>query len=174
MDAAIAGLVGALGGAVVGAGGAWGAARIALKGAMYQAEKQASSAYEQWLRQIRREVYTTFLNDARVLADDMGDFTLRAATIDSSVTDDERRDSRERFSSAILRLERKALDMSLESPGDMSALAQGTVWHLKELNRALARAAHGNGFPQATNVYQHLDDLTEKAAAHLHSQPPAR
>ncbi|MFH8663056.1 hypothetical protein [Streptomyces afghaniensis] len=174
MDAAIAGLVGALGGAVVGAGGAWGAARIALKGAMYQADKQASSAYEQWLRQIRREVYTAFLNDARVLADDMGDFTLRAATIDSSVTDDERRDSRERFSSAILRLERKALDMSLESPRDMSALAQGTVWQLKELNRALARTAHGNGFPQATNVYQHLDDLTEKAAAHLHSHPPAR
>ncbi|MDQ0585783.1 hypothetical protein [Streptomyces rishiriensis] len=172
MDAATAGLVGALGGAIVGAGGAWGAARIALEGAMYQADKQASSAYEQWLRQVRREVCTTFLNEARALVDGMGDLALRASTIDSSVTDEERQGSRERFSSAILRLEKKALDMALESPPDMGALARGAVWHIKELNRALARTAHGNGFAQAANVYQRLDDLTEKAAALLQQPAP--
>ncbi|MEV6121363.1 hypothetical protein AB0M23_12655 [Streptomyces sp. NPDC052077] len=65
MDAGVAGLVGALGGAALGAGGAWGAAIIALKGARYQADTQAKSAHDQWLREMRRESYTRFAEAAR-------------------------------------------------------------------------------------------------------------
>lgn len=57
----MAGLVGALGGAVLGAGGAWGAALIAFRAARYQADRQADSQHQQWLRQIRRETYSSFL-----------------------------------------------------------------------------------------------------------------
>ncbi|MER6148248.1 hypothetical protein [Streptomyces hirsutus] len=65
MDAGVAGLVGALGGAALGAGGAWGAAIIALKGARYQADTQAKSAHDQWLRQMRHESYARFTEAAR-------------------------------------------------------------------------------------------------------------
>ncbi|MFI8989853.1 hypothetical protein ACIG63_33435 [Streptomyces antimycoticus] len=61
MDATMAGLVGALGGAMLGAGGAWGAAMIAFRAARYQADRQADSQHQQWLRQIRRETYSSFL-----------------------------------------------------------------------------------------------------------------
>ncbi|MFE0132419.1 hypothetical protein ACFWY6_12730 [Streptomyces sp. NPDC059037] len=69
MDAGIAGLVGALCGGVIGAGGAWGAAVIALRGARYQADKQARSAQEQWLRQLRIDTYAQFVRAARSAAD---------------------------------------------------------------------------------------------------------
>ncbi|NEA65369.1 hypothetical protein [Streptomyces sp. SID12488] len=65
MDAALAGLVGALGGGVIGAAGAWGAALIAFRAARYQADTQAKSSHEQWLRQVRRDVYVAFLIKAR-------------------------------------------------------------------------------------------------------------
>ncbi|MCX4856602.1 hypothetical protein [Streptomyces canus] len=65
MDAALVGLVGALGGGVIGAAGAWGAALIAFRAARYQADIQAKSNHEQWLRQVRRDVYVTFLIKAR-------------------------------------------------------------------------------------------------------------
>ncbi len=60
MDAAVVGFVGAIGAAALGAVGGWGAARIAVKGATYQADKQASSSCELWLRQVRRDVYRAF------------------------------------------------------------------------------------------------------------------
>ncbi|MFI2620548.1 hypothetical protein [Streptomyces sp. NPDC018584] len=69
MDAGLAGLVGALGGATLGAAGAWGAALIAFRGARYQADKQSQSAHDQWLRQIRRETYAAFLGFAQTAAD---------------------------------------------------------------------------------------------------------
>ncbi|MFC7812981.1 hypothetical protein [Streptomyces olivaceus] len=65
MDATTAGLIGALGGAALGAGGAWFAALIALKGSRYQADRQADSSHQQWLRQIRRETYARYLSKAR-------------------------------------------------------------------------------------------------------------
>ncbi|MFF2479212.1 hypothetical protein [Streptomyces sp. NPDC058066] len=52
-------------GALVGAGGAWVAALIAGKAARYQADKQAAAAHDQWLRQVRRDVYSAFLAEAR-------------------------------------------------------------------------------------------------------------
>lgn len=78
---------------MLGAGGAWGAALIALRAARYQADRQAESQHEQWLRQVRRETYSTFLDSAdrslnvmfRVMAaralpaDDDGDAELRRA-----------------------------------------------------------------------------------------------
>ncbi|MET8685589.1 hypothetical protein ABZV77_15340 [Streptomyces sp. NPDC004732] len=71
MDAAIAGLIGALGGAALGAGGAWGAAKIALQGAKYQADRTAEAAHAQWLRQLRREAYVQLLGTCRGLHRDM-------------------------------------------------------------------------------------------------------
>ncbi|MEV0277821.1 hypothetical protein AB0I22_15780 [Streptomyces sp. NPDC050610] len=68
MDAALTGLIGALGGGTIGAGGAWGAAIIAFKGARYQADKQARSAREQWLWQLRREPYAEFVRATRAAA----------------------------------------------------------------------------------------------------------
>jgi hypothetical protein len=65
VDAVIAGLVGALGGATLGTVGAWGAGLIALRGARYQADRQAAAQQQQWLRQIRRETYSDFLQAAR-------------------------------------------------------------------------------------------------------------
>jgi hypothetical protein len=65
VDAAIAGLVGALGGGLLGATGAWGAALIAFRGARYQADQQRESARDQWLRQIRRDAYTQFITAAQ-------------------------------------------------------------------------------------------------------------
>ncbi|MFF3505342.1 hypothetical protein [Streptomyces sp. NPDC003247] len=67
MDAAVAGLVGALGGGFLGAAGAWGAAVIAFRGARYQADRQGETAHEQWLRQIRRDAYTSFITPARTV-----------------------------------------------------------------------------------------------------------
>ncbi|MFJ7415603.1 hypothetical protein ACIQWZ_33095 [Streptomyces sp. NPDC098077] len=64
MDATEAALVGALGGAVLGAAGAWGAALIALRAARYQADRQADAQQQQWLRQVRRETYKVFLEAA--------------------------------------------------------------------------------------------------------------
>ncbi|MEU5372461.1 hypothetical protein ABZ362_26425 [Streptomyces sp. NPDC005951] len=64
MDATEAALVGALGGAVLGAAGAWGAALIALRAARYQADRQADAQQQQWLRQVRRETYRSFLEAA--------------------------------------------------------------------------------------------------------------
>ncbi|MET8516019.1 hypothetical protein [Streptomyces sp. NPDC005077] len=66
MDAGLAGLIGALGGATLGIAGAWGAAFISFGGARYQADKQGQTAHEQWLRQIRREAYAAFLSSASV------------------------------------------------------------------------------------------------------------
>lgn len=57
----MAGLVGALGGAVLGAAGAWGAALIAFRAAKYQADRQSDAQHQQWLRQIRRDTYIKFL-----------------------------------------------------------------------------------------------------------------
>ncbi|QEV21691.1 hypothetical protein [Streptomyces alboniger] len=65
MDAALAGLIGALGGSVIGAGGAWGAALVAFRGARYQADRQVAGAHEQWLRQVRRETYAGYLAQVR-------------------------------------------------------------------------------------------------------------
>lgn len=52
-------------GALVGAAGAWIAALIAGRASRYQADKQASAAHEQWLRQVRRDLYAEFLGKAR-------------------------------------------------------------------------------------------------------------
>lgn len=65
VDAALAGLIGALGGSALGAGGAWGAARIAFKDARYQADIQAKGAHDQWLRQIRRDAYAQYVKAAK-------------------------------------------------------------------------------------------------------------
>ncbi|AZM57181.1 hypothetical protein DMA15_35330 [Streptomyces sp. WAC 01529] len=76
MDAALAGLIGALGGSVIGAGGAWGAALVAFRGARYQADRQVAGAHEQWLRQVRRETYAAYLAQVRA-AYDMATATTR-------------------------------------------------------------------------------------------------
>ncbi|MFF3247073.1 hypothetical protein ACFYWY_25850 [Streptomyces sp. NPDC002870] len=68
MDAGVAGLIGALGGGIIGATEAWGAALIAFRGGRYQADQQRQSAHEQWLRQIRRDAYTSFLTTVGMLA----------------------------------------------------------------------------------------------------------
>lgn len=72
MDAAIAGLIGALGGGALGAAGAWGAAVIAFRGARYQADQQRDGAHDQWLRQVRRETYARFLAAADAMATAVG------------------------------------------------------------------------------------------------------
>ncbi|MFG2540098.1 hypothetical protein ACGFU4_33165 [Streptomyces sp. NPDC048511] len=64
MDAGVAGLIGALGGGVIGAAGASLAALIAFRGARYQADRQAAASHDQWLRQIRREIYLDFIGAA--------------------------------------------------------------------------------------------------------------
>ncbi|MFE4577311.1 hypothetical protein [Streptomyces chartreusis] len=64
MDAAVAGLVGALGGATLGAVGAWGAALVAFRAAKYQADRQAQAQQQHWLRQVRRDTYGEFLRAA--------------------------------------------------------------------------------------------------------------
>ncbi|MFJ9656171.1 hypothetical protein [Streptomyces microflavus] len=71
MDATVAGLVGALGGAVLGAAGAWGAALIAFRAARYQADRQADAQQQQWLRQVRRETYRSFIEAAGVCVTDV-------------------------------------------------------------------------------------------------------
>ncbi|MFJ6615041.1 hypothetical protein ACIQPT_32750 [Streptomyces sp. NPDC091289] len=72
MDATVAGLVGALGGAVLGATGAWGAALIAFRAARYQADRQADAQHQQWLRQIRRETYASLITLARRIYSRLG------------------------------------------------------------------------------------------------------
>lgn len=65
MDSATAGLIGALGGGIVGALGAWGAALITVRGTRYQTDVQTKASHDQWLRQIRRDLYAEFLSAAR-------------------------------------------------------------------------------------------------------------
>ncbi|MFE4612680.1 hypothetical protein ACFRK5_30735 [Streptomyces niveus] len=64
MDTGLAGLIGALGGGIIGAAGASVAALITFRGARYQADQQRRATHEQWLRQMRREAYGTFLTHA--------------------------------------------------------------------------------------------------------------
>ncbi|WP_432182066.1 hypothetical protein [Streptomyces sp. NBC_00063] len=70
MDAGLAGLVGALGGAVIGAGGAWGAALIALKAARYQADTQVQANHDHWLREKRSDAYGEFLRHVQLTLDE--------------------------------------------------------------------------------------------------------
>ncbi|MET7906372.1 hypothetical protein ABZS86_34955 [Streptomyces sp. NPDC005355] len=61
----MAGLIGAIGGGFIGAAGAWGAALIAFRGALYQADRQGNATHEQWLRQLRRDASLAFISAAR-------------------------------------------------------------------------------------------------------------
>ncbi|MFJ2205958.1 hypothetical protein [Streptomyces microflavus] len=65
MDAGLAGLVGALGGGLIGAAGASVAALVAFRGARYQVDRQTEATREQWLRQIRRDLYIGFITACR-------------------------------------------------------------------------------------------------------------
>ncbi|NEC03427.1 hypothetical protein [Streptomyces anulatus] len=65
MDAGLAGLIGALGGGLIGAAGASAAALIAFRGARYQVNRQTEATREQWLRQIRRDLYIGFITACR-------------------------------------------------------------------------------------------------------------
>lgn len=123
MDAAIAGLVGALGGAALGAGGAWGAARIALKAAMYRADRQAASTHEQWLRQIRREVYARFLSQARELVAVM-DESMHQDYPWESLSGEFRERVRREVSTGFARVEQTAREMILEAQPSLSGLVE--------------------------------------------------
>ncbi|MFE6683592.1 hypothetical protein [Streptomyces sp. NPDC057729] len=71
MDAGLAGLIGALGGGLIGAAGASLAAWIAFRGARYQVDRQNAAAHEQWLRQIRRDLYIQFTVSCRACYEQM-------------------------------------------------------------------------------------------------------
>ncbi|MFE5092445.1 hypothetical protein ACFRCI_19225 [Streptomyces sp. NPDC056638] len=83
MDAGLAGLIGALGGGLIGAAGASVAAWIAFRGARYQVDRQNAAAHEQWLRQIRRDLYIQFAAACRACYEQM-----RVAVNDSGEVDD--------------------------------------------------------------------------------------
>lgn len=113
VDAITAGLVGALGGAVLGAAGAWGAAVIAFRAARYQADRQADAEHQQWLRQIRRETYASFITLVSGLYD-------RLDTTDSIEEDKKKLNH-------ILRVVR------LEAPDHLGEAAQNLTFKLGEL-----------------------------------------
>ncbi|MFZ4266594.1 hypothetical protein [Streptomyces arboris] len=71
MDAGLAGLIGALGGGLIGAAGASAAALIAFRGARYQVDRQTEATREQWLRQIRRDLYIEYITACRACSEHM-------------------------------------------------------------------------------------------------------
>jgi hypothetical protein len=62
MDAAVAGILGALAGGLLGAGGAIGASVVATRG-------QSKGTHRHWLRTVRRDAYREFLTHAGQLLD---------------------------------------------------------------------------------------------------------
>lgn len=78
-------------GALVGATGAWIAALIAGRAARYQADTQARTAHEQWLRQIRRDAYASYLSKAQTIVRMLFDL-LVSENLSPAEREDRRRD----------------------------------------------------------------------------------
>ncbi|MFF6896090.1 hypothetical protein ACFY8Z_36480 [Streptomyces microflavus] len=114
MDATVAGLVGALGGAVLGAAGAWGAALIAFRAARYQADRQADAQQEQWLRQIRRETYGSFFEAADRCTEHLNKTqSLRGAS------DEEQSEHRALFREGRRNFHKALVALNLEAPEEI-------------------------------------------------------
>ncbi|MET9470479.1 MULTISPECIES: hypothetical protein [unclassified Streptomyces] len=110
------GLIAVLG-ALVGAAGAWIAALIAGKASRYQADKQAVAAHEQWLRQIRRDLYAGFLAEARAAV--VGHFSMLSVwhvTVRGNMGLPPLEETYRRSRDALYGLTRAAEALQLESP----------------------------------------------------------
>ncbi|MER5204358.1 hypothetical protein [Streptomyces sp. NPDC002825] len=116
MDAGLAGLIGALGGGVIGAAGASFAALIAFRGARYQADRQSTATHEQWLRQIRRDLYIRFIAAGRTCAEHM-----RATVNERGEID---RNELRLWSESAKAVTDAFLALELEAPGPLVRLAE--------------------------------------------------
>ncbi|WNI27159.1 hypothetical protein [Streptomyces sp. ITFR-16] len=145
MDATVAGLVGALGGAVLGAAGAWGAALIAFRAARYQADRQAEAQQQQWLRQIRRDTYKAFFETISAC----NTYIYIAAAFRSASTSAgevaQKQAHRDAATKAIANFEAARAALNLEAPEEIrkkakelselfSCLTNYKAWHIPELD----------------------------------------
>ncbi|GAA2615259.1 hypothetical protein GCM10010304_80560 [Streptomyces roseoviolaceus] len=138
MDAAVAGLIGALGGGAIGALGAWGAAAIAFRGARYQADQQRESPHNQWLRETRRDGYAAFIAAASTLFDHL--LGVRSAT-----TAEERVKEVHNVQLATEKLGAVVWVVWLEAPDDISVAAQQLSQDAIETCESVLDAAARNG-----------------------------
>ncbi|WP_329576217.1 MULTISPECIES: hypothetical protein [unclassified Streptomyces] len=88
---------------------------------MYQADKQAASTREQWLRQIRREVYARFLSRARELVAVM-DESMHQDHPWESLPGEFRARARREVRTGFARVEQTAQEMILEAKPALSGL----------------------------------------------------
>ncbi|WP_432165788.1 hypothetical protein [Streptomyces sp. bgisy031] len=150
MDAAKAGLIGALGGALSGglltAVGAWIAARLGLKAARYQADKQAASTHEQWLRVIRRDTYAKYLNTAAEALTRMQLVASEAWLDGTDPRDPNGRSYMEREAlQAIRKVEELTVVTQLEADPTMSTLVRDFQRDLAQFARQLAPPSTRSG-----------------------------
>ncbi|MET7631801.1 hypothetical protein ABZS53_15295 [Streptomyces sp. NPDC005499] len=161
------GLIAVLG-ALVGAAGAWIAALIAGKASRYQADKQAVAAHEQWLRQIRRDLYAGFLAEARAAV--VGHFSILSVAWDATLrrtmglppSEETYRRSRE----ALYGLTRAAEALQLESPLEVHRHATAftqACWQFVESAIAYLdeTAASEHPVPLPPGDRSHLTRVTE-------------
>ncbi|SCF56939.1 hypothetical protein [Streptomyces sp. Ncost-T10-10d] len=116
MDAGLAGLIGALGGGLIGAAGASIAALIGFRGARYQVDRQTAATHEQWLRQIRRDLYVKFIADCRTCCNQMRDAVNDAGEVDTAGV--------QRWAEAAAAVTEAYRSMELEAPDPLVRLAE--------------------------------------------------
>ncbi|MEV6408824.1 hypothetical protein AB0M58_38805 [Streptomyces bobili] len=171
MDAAVAGLIGALGGGFLGAAGAWGAALIAFRGARYQADRQGNAAHEQWLRQLRRDASLAFISEARTLIEVISSCLLSPSGAEFETAAQQVHSTWKRLSTAY-----KALE--LEASGDLLQAAEAVLKSGLDTTMIISRSGRGNNedrFLAARNrlsITQNLDAFITCCKQVLHQPAP--
>lgn len=151
----------ALLGALVGAVGALIAARS-------QANKQDRTGHEQWLRQIRREVYSDFLVKAQRIDGPLG--YLVVTTGDARMPHEEREELRAQIRTAAADLNQAAENMALEASEDLARLVKQFHASIHMLLRRERVATNvGSGMEGLREYWDDsralLEQITEKCRA---------
>ncbi|MFJ9682388.1 hypothetical protein ACIRP2_30700 [Streptomyces sp. NPDC101194] len=144
MDAEVAGLVGALGGGVIGAAGASFAALVAFRGARYQSDRQAEATREQWLRQIRRDLYVEFIAACRICYKEMQSAVADSGAVDAAGV--------QRWTEAALTVTNAYRAMELEAPDPLVRLAERLQLMSAPPGAVLDAAVNGSSLVHADNL----------------------
>ncbi|WP_097990546.1 hypothetical protein [Streptomyces sp. f51] len=176
MDAGLAGLIGALGGGLIGAAGASAAALIAFRGARYQVNRQTEATREQWLRQIRRDLYIGFITACRACSDQ-----IRSAIYDQLGQVDAAKVAAWNEAAKASSVAYRSLE--LEAPAPLVRMA----WQLLKqcappFPVLIAAGASGtlsetdlmSAIRQQDDLYAGLEEFVEACRESLHSEEPIR
>ncbi|MFK0121612.1 hypothetical protein [Streptomyces sp. NPDC090994] len=150
-------------GALVGATGAWIAALIAGRAARYQADTQARTAHEQWLRQIRRDAYASYLSKAQTIVRMLFDFLVQ-----ENLSPAEREDRRRDVWAAWVPAGEAAQSMAMEAPAEVAELvvqfgaAFGALTHNER-----AGAPQERLLGECARLFELLNEISGKCRASI-------